>query len=362
MYKSHLSCVFLLLLADGFFGNRFQINLIKELSSTNLPHNFVISPFAIHQALALLYLDKDIRKDYQLANALRFTGRRSAKIVNFFGKARWKANRQHFVMANRIYFSPDYNVSQNTKKINKAIGVDVEHMNFTDGHKSGDEIKKWLSKTIEKASQNIFDKNYLTNSTQLVALQGMSMSCLWKHRAKSLTKQSFSIARPNKAPYIIRVDMMYTKAPFEFFNDDEVRGVMIPFSRTDIGMLVLIPRRYDTQKVLQNLDKYLQIKMRRAEETHLFLPLFTVQDTMDLNTALKAVGIKNMFNNVDDENHADAANFKQYNFLEVKPNRVLIKADVGSDNDQRVVKVNQAFVFVIKDQSNIYMVGRMENI
>ncbi|XP_016967225.1 accessory gland protein Acp76A [Drosophila biarmipes] len=363
MNKPLLYCVLLPVLAGGVFGNRFQINLIKQLSSKDLSDNFVVSPFAIHQALTLLYLGKSNRRDVQLARALRFTGRRNAKILSFFWTARSKALKQDLKMANRLYLSSDNNATQHMMKMSKLIGVDVESINFTDGLKSSEEIKKWLHKSFDKGGQNIVDKNDLTNITKIVGLQGISMSCDWKHRFKSLTKQMFTVVKPNKAPLAYKVEMMYTVAPLQFFNDDEVRGVMIPFSKTDIGMLVLIPRRQlSTQKVLQNLNKYLRIKLRKAEETHLFLPLFTVHETMDLNTALKALGLRKVFADVNGDNSTDAASFRQYNFLESKANRVLINTDVGSDNDQRVVKVNQGFVFVIKDHRNIFMVGRKESL
>jgi len=326
MNKPVLCCILLLVLAEGFFENRFQTNLIEQLSSKDLPQNFVVSPYAIHQALTILYLGKNNRRDYQLARALRYTGRRHAKILSFFGNARLKAFKQDLKMINRLYLSPDHNASQHMKKISKSIGVEVENINFRDGLKSSEEIKKWLHKSFDKGGHHMVDKHDLTNITKIVALQGISMSCTWKHRFKSLTKQIFSMARPNKAPYVYKVEMMYTVAPLQFFNDDEVRGVLIPFSRADIGMLVLIPRRQlSTQKVLQNLDKYLKIQLRKAEETHLFLPLFTVHETVDLNLALKALGLKKVFTDINVDQNTDVANFKQYNSLESKPNRVLSK-------------------------------------
>ncbi|KAI8041355.1 hypothetical protein M5D96_005613 [Drosophila gunungcola] len=205
------------------------MNLVKQLSNRNLPQNFVVSPFAVRQALVLLYLGKGTRKDYQLARALRMTGRQNGKIVSYFGKARFKAIKQEFTMANRIYLSPSYNDFEQMKKLSGNLGVDVENMKFSENTKSGDEIKN-------------------------------------------------------------------------------------------------------------------------------------VQETLDLNVALQALGIKKIFTDDDEDSNATVASFKQFSALESKPNRVLMSADFGGDNDQRVVNVNKPFVFVIKDQSTVYMVGRIEAI
>ncbi|XP_016977578.1 accessory gland protein Acp76A [Drosophila rhopaloa] len=363
MDKPILIFIILLLLAKHFIASRFEVNLVRQLSNRNLSQNFVVSPFAIRQALVLLYLGKDTRRDYQLARALKITGRLNGKIISYFGKARFKAIKQDFTMANRIYLAPDYSTLEQLKKLSANIGVDVENMNFAENSKSEDEIKQWLNNLIDKSGLNLFANNDVSNITQMVAVQGISVSPLWKHRAISMSKMPFSIARPNRKPFVYKVQMMYTVAPFEYFNDEDVRGVMIPFSKTDIGMLVLLPRRQlSTQKVLQNLDKYLQIKLQKAEETHLLLPIFTVQETINLNDALQALGIKKIFTEDDDDSQATVAKFRQYAQLESKPNRVLMSADIGGDNDQRVVNVNKPFVFVIKDQNTIYMVGRMESI
>ncbi|XP_017127769.1 accessory gland protein Acp76A [Drosophila elegans] len=363
MDKAILICIFLLLLARDFLANRFEINLVKQLSNRKLPQNFVVSPFVVREALVLLYLGKDTRRDYQLARALRITGRQNGKIISYFGQARFKAIKQQFTMANRIYLSPEYNDLEQMKKLSGNLSVDVENMKFSENTKPEDEITKWINKLIEKGGKNLFNKSDLTKNTNMVAVQGVSVSSLWKHRARSIAKMPFSIARPNKKPFVYKVQMMYTVAPLEYFNDEEIRGVMIPFSKTDIGMLVLLPRRnLSTQNVLQNLDKYLQIKLQKAEKTHLLLPIFSVQETLDLNAALIDLGIKKIFTDEDEDRNATVASFKQFSALESKPNRVLMSSDFGGGNDQRVVNVNKPFVFVIKDQSTIYMVGRIEAI
>ncbi|XP_039487793.1 accessory gland protein Acp76A isoform X1 [Drosophila santomea] len=362
MVKRILIC-FLLFLVNHLHASDFEINLIKQLSRGRLSRNFVFSPFAVHQALALLYLSKDNIKDHQLEKALGLNGLHQEEILSFFGEAREKAVKEKFTLANRIYFSGDYNASQNITQISENLGVEVKNMTFSGGHSSTEEIKNWLNKSINKAGFNLFGKKDISNSTRVVAVQGMSYSCVWKHREKAMTNRLFSYIRPNRKPFVYKVEMIYIEAPMEFFNEDQVRGVMVPFSNTDIGMLVLLPRpRYSTQQILQNLDKILNIKLREAEKTHLFLPKFKVHETLDLNSALKALGIKRLFTNGDIKSKSNAASFKQYNSLDVDQNRVLMTIDVGSDFDDRVLYVNRGFVFVIKDQTTIYMVGRMESI
>ncbi|XP_017041589.1 accessory gland protein Acp76A [Drosophila ficusphila] len=360
MVKPILLCTSLLLLAKGFFAIRFQIDLVKRLSLKSLSDNFAVSPFGVYQALSLFYLGKDTRRDVQLARALRLTGRRHEKITSYFDKSRQKAVTQEFTLANRVYVSPKYNVSEKMKKHGTDFGVDIENIGFSDVEKSKEEIKKWFSKSINKAGNNLFEKEDLTNITEIVAVQGISATTHWKYRFKSMSNMLFSVARPNKKPVSYKAEMMYTVAPLQFFSDDEVRGAMIPFSNTDIGMLVILPRqKFGTKRILQNLDKYLQIPLKKAEDTHLFLPILSFQDTVDLNSVLQELGIQKLFTSADPDRNATVANFKQFNGLQIKPNRVLIYTESGADDDQRVLKLNKPFAYVIKDESTIYMAGRV---
>ncbi|EDV52333.2 accessory gland protein Acp76A [Drosophila erecta] len=362
MVQRVLIC-FLLFLVNHLHASDFDVKLIKQLSRGRLPRNFVFSPFAIHQALAVLYQSKDNITDSQIERALELTGFRKEEIFSLLGEAREKAVQAKFTLANRIYLADDYNASQNIMKIGGNLGVDVKNIKFSDGHSSANEIKKWLNKSIDNAGNNLFGKKDIDKTTRVVAVQGTSFACVWKHREKAMTNRTFRWIRPNRRTFVYRVQMIYIEAPMEFFSGDQCRGVMVPFSNTDIGMLVLLPRsHYTPQQVLQNLDKFLNMKLRKGEATHLFLPKFKVQETMDLNAALKALGITDVFTNGDKESKSNAAIFKQYNSLDVDQNRLLMTIDVSNDFDDRDLYVNRGFVFVIKDKNTIYMVGRMETV
>ncbi|EDW46587.1 GM14890 [Drosophila sechellia] len=324
-----------------------------------MARNFVYSPFAIRQALGLLYLSKDNVTDQQLESALQLTGLRQEEIISLLGEAREKAARERLTITNRIYLSPDYNASPNITQLGGNLGMEVKNMTFSSDQSAANEIKKWLNRWIGKAGKNLFGKNDISQTTQVVAVQGMSYSCVWKNREKALTNRTFTLLRQNRKPFVYTVEMMYTEAPMQFFNNDQVRGVVVPFNNSDMEMLVLLPRpKYSTQQIMFSLDTILKIKLRMSKKTHLFLPKFKVSESVDLNMALKALGIENLFTN--GVRRSNAANFKQYNSLDADQNRVLITIDVGDDFDDRVVYVNRGFVFVIRDKSNIYMIGRMD--
>lgn len=337
MAKRALFFITLLLLSEQLVTFRFEVELIKQLSQKDKTANCLVSPFQVVQALSFLYLGKEGRKDYNLAKALQIVGRGHDKITSYFRETHKRAVDQTFVMANRVYFSSDFKVPNHMKNISDQINVEVESMNFSNTKKAGSDIKKWLSKMVTK-SNKLFGKDHFTNNTQIVAVQGLSVTSMWKHRFLSQSKRSFLIERREMKPLQQKVAMMYTLANFESFNNDEAHGIFIPFSNSDIGMMVLIPKPpISTLSVIQQLEKYLLIKMRKAQETHLFLPMFNMQETMDLNGILETMGIRNLFkslNNPDSaKNSAEdtkdtnsiTSHFEQLSLFVVKPNRLLCK-------------------------------------
>jgi len=69
------------------------------------------------------------------------------------------------------------------------------------------------------------------------------------------------------------------------------------------------------------------------------LPKFKVSESVDLNMALKALGIQNLFTNTN------AANFKQYNSFDADQNRVLSKlaSDVRHAKQKKIIDQNYNF-------------------
>ncbi|KAH8327835.1 hypothetical protein KR067_000886 [Drosophila pandora] len=356
MAKRALFCVTLLLLAEQLVTFRFEVELIKQLSRKDKSANCLVSPFQVVQSLSFLYLGKEGRKDYTLAKALQIVGRGHDKITSYFRETQKEALGQNFVMANRVYFSSDFKIPDHMKSVSGNISVEVENMNFSDTKKAGTDIKKLLSKMATK-SNKLFGKDHFNNVTQIVAVQGLAVTSTWKHRFLSQSKRSFLIDRREMKPLQQKVTMMYTLANFTSFNNDEAQGIFIPFSNSDIGMMVLIPKSQITPlTVMQQLDKYLLMKMRKAQETHLFLPMFNIQETMDLNGVLEAMGIKNIFNSL---NNPDAAK----NSGEVTKDSIAMHFEqLSFDGDQKTFEVNRPFVFLIKDQKTIYMAGRVDSI
>nr|XP_017037657.1 uncharacterized protein LOC108085534 isoform X2 [Drosophila kikkawai] len=133
MAKLIILYIFLsLFVASGWSTYKFEIDIIRKLNAEHANStSFVISPFSIHQALAMLYLEKESRRDYQLAKGLGITGKGSEQIISHFDEAYHKLIKEQFILANHIFYPEKFNVTQHMKKMSDELHVDVAKLKFS---------------------------------------------------------------------------------------------------------------------------------------------------------------------------------------------------------------------------------------
>ncbi|KAH8242456.1 hypothetical protein KR032_006909 [Drosophila birchii] len=368
MAKLIVSFIFLsLLVTRGWSVHRFETDIIRKLSAENADtKNFVISPFAIHQALTMLYFEKDKKRDYQLAKVLRITGKPTDKVLSYISKKHTSAKNQEFIMANQIYYPDSFKMPGNIKKLSTDLRVDVAKIRFSNDEKAGEEITKWLSKSITQIYPKLWDINTPTNNTKFVAVQGLLVEPKWKYPFDWLMWKNFTILRDGKRPTFHSTKMMYGTGPFASFLEDDVRGVSMPFSKGDITMIIFMHtnnQNNNNQAILENLNKYLRIQMKENTKVHLYIPILMFDNTLDLGKSLESFGLKKVFGGkIPTKGNLTSPIFKQLCALKVNPLQYQWEAEYPEDDDNKVIIVDQPFVFVIKDSSTIYMAGRVDTL
>ncbi|XP_020809701.1 accessory gland protein Acp76A-like [Drosophila serrata] len=167
-------------------------------------------------------------------------------------------------------------------------------------------------------------------------------------------------------PSFFNTKMMYGTGPFASFMQDEVRGVTIPLSKSDINLIIFMPienKNNVNNEILGNLNKYLDIKMEKNQKAHLYIPVLVVDNTLDLGKTLESFGIKKVFTGkTAGKLFKSASIFKQLNVLKVKPLEYQWEAEYPEDDDNKVILIDKPFVFVIKDSKTIYMAGRVDTL
>ncbi|KAH8296775.1 hypothetical protein KR054_011116 [Drosophila jambulina] len=367
MAKLSISYILLsLFVAISWSLHRFEVEVIKKLSAEykDAP-NFVISPFAIHQALAMLYVEKDKARDYQLARVLRLTGKGTDQILSYFSEEHRKAINQKFRTANQIYYPKNFNIPPNMMKMSSELSVDVANIPFSDGQTAGDTITEWISKSIKGVDSELWGNNMPTDKTKFVAVQGLLVKPNWKHKFEWFTFKKFTNQKPGMRSSSVRTKMMYGTGPFPSLVHGNVRGVTIPLSTGNLNLIILMKADgRGCQEILENLNKYLAIKMHKNNKVHLYIPAFTISNTLDLTQGLESFGIKKVMAKKPPPKGKilPTAIFKQLNALKVQPRENQFLCEYVDDDDIKVIRIDKPFVFVIRDPKTIYMAGRVNSL
>ncbi|KAH8315558.1 hypothetical protein KR059_001549 [Drosophila kikkawai] len=318
MAKLIILYIFLsLFVASGWSTYKFEIDIIRKLNAEHANStSFVISPFSIHQALAMLYLEKESRRDYQLAKGLGITGKGSEQIISHFDEAYHKLIKEQFILANHIFYPEKFNVTQHMKKMSDELHVDVAKLKFSN---AGNEITQWMQIAIQEVNSDLMSKTAITDKTKLIAVQGLFLEPKLKFRFLTYFEKAFPLNMPHLVETHYKIKMMYGQGPVSYIVTGHVDGVSIPFPKTNLKMKIFMPASGNNQEVLDNLNEYLGLKMHKYNKMNLLMPIFTVDKTLDLGKALESFGFKKVFaKNVDFKLNTTAPIFKQLSALRVK--------------------------------------------
>ncbi len=180
----------------------------------------------------------------------------------------------------------------------KYMDAEVSNIDFsTKG--SAEAINSWVNKKthgkIEKIVENISPKD------SIVLASAAYLKSNWQRRFDKASTKTGDFHTPTGMK---PVPLMQIKGNFQYFEDDRLQLVDLPYSDEQSGMLVFLPAKKsnlaDFAKTL-SLSKWQEwkgkLESRRGE---LKIPRFSVADERDCDGTLTSMGMKTAFSN-----HAD---------------------------------------------------------
>jgi serpin B len=125
---------------------------------------------------------------------------------------------------------------------------------------------------------------------------------LWQFNEENTTKQNFFI-RPDFSVDVPMMNMSPGKAEFNYFEDEEVQILELPYKGEKVSMVVLLPKKdfssFDSSLTLDNLKEY-QAKMEKTKLDSIALPKFKLETKYFLNDSLSALGMPTAFSDKAD--------------------------------------------------------------
>ncbi len=362
-------------------NNSFAFDLYSQLKSGN--GNLFFSPYSVSTCLGMTY-----------AGAKGNTGLQMAKVFHFgtqsdtssgFGDLQAQLNalqeqkRFELNIANGLWaqkgksFLPAFlEVAQ------KQFGAKLEMADFkTAADAVRKEINDWVSDKTKGKINNLLPQGSLDALTRLVLVNAIYFKASWMSSFQpSMTRDD---AFHTSADKTVSAKMMNQTAHFRYGEDNDLQILEMGYTGRDIAMVVVLPRKLDGLKALENelsaerLAGWLA--KLKSEEVRVSFPKFKLESQFGLNRTLAQMGMPDAFSRSSDfsgmdgtrELYISAVVHKAYVDVNeagteaAAATGVAMAARVMRPHPQPVFRADHPFLFLIRDthSGSILFLGRV---
>ena len=291
--RASLFYISILLTLSSLCLGSFQISFLKEINKDNKNKNFVFSPMSIYQILSLTANGARGNTLHEMVKALSGNSitelnRINSEILNA------AKNFTSIEIANAIMTRIE--PLDEFKKIAYSYDATIEKL------KSADQVNSWcFLKTHGKILQIV---DQLDPLTKMMLLNAIYFKGTWKNKFKPEKTQKKYFYNFGEQTKPVQVNMMNLETKFNYYSDEKVQVIEIPFSKDSVSAVIFLPQKLqnindfiaelDDQKIKKYLNSLFPITV------DLELPKFKIEFESGLNTYLHNLGMKQAFSPMAD--------------------------------------------------------------
>jgi serpin B len=297
--------------------NAFGIDLLRQAGKPEA--NFLISPYSIQSALAMVYAGADGKTRDEMAKALHFPANDSELNDSFAALRKslqelterssevaknWKRDGviydpETIAMANRLFGRGGFDFRPAFLAVLKdSYEAPFEAMDFAhDAASATKRINGWVEEQTRNRIRDLVPPDALGELTRLVIVNAIYLKAPWEEKflAESTRPGPFHLA----AGPVVDVPMMTAQRTFGYSKKQGFTMVAIPYQFGELQFLVLLPDKPDGLAALeQKLGASLLASGASlpGEEVCLSLPKFNLEPPLfRLSDELERLGMKSAF-------------------------------------------------------------------
>jgi len=276
-------------------NNNFGFNLYNELSKTE---NQFFSPYSITAAFAIVGEASKNNTKAELDSVFGYPGlelRRPA-FANIYNSINTNSSEYKLSTANAIWVNNGFSLLQ--EYVNNAetyYGAKLDNIDFSKSAEAVEIINSWVENQTNNKIKDIISKDFIDNSTRIVIANAIYFKGKWEiaFENKNTTKKEFT----NDLGQVSKVNMMSLHTKFNYFEDDQLQVIELPYKGNNLSMVVVLPKTDLESLAGFNNTQFNEIVNNFAEETvNLSLPKFKLEITYNkLKDQLGNLGLKEVF-------------------------------------------------------------------
>ncbi len=360
--------------------NQFAFDVYQQIK--NRRGNIFFSPYALAIGMNMVGLGSTGQTASEIQNVLHYSLKLYPLIhdINQFLGANTELSKSSQLLVTDalwlqqgIPFLPSFQFS-----LKKSFEESLQFVDFEHPSQAINTVNNWISKATKNRINQILSAGNLNKNSLFI----VTTALFWKGEWLLPFDRRSSLKAPfNYRGHPFQVEMMKQIADYAVVMDERFEIVEIPFKRiTDnnslLSMIVFLPK---DGIELSSLESDLNAKQwgkwmssLSAQPIELNLPKFRVNLTLDLDTILKDLGIRQAF-----EPSADFSGIsvKEKVYLNTVLHKTAMRIDESGSNagialptknvqkleNPTIIKIDRPFFFVIQDKETnlILSVGRI---
>jgi len=294
-------------------NNTFAFKLLKQLATEQPGGSVFVSPYSAAMALQMAANGAAGQTQAEMQQVLE-TSSLSAAALNEASKAAFELLNSRdtnviLTTANALWYRQGAAVKPGFLEANrKFFSSTVRALDFGNARAAETEINQWASDQTHGRINGIADGMIDPIYTDLILANAIYFKGKWldPFDAKLTKERTFHPA----AGAVKNLPMMEMSKRFTYRKGSGYQAVRLPYMGYDLAMYVFLPDPGSSPaKLLQimNGDKWRRVTMPGFSEREglVVLPKFKLENTLELNFSLKALGMKTAFNNKKVEPDAD---------------------------------------------------------
>ncbi|XP_074135113.1 serpin B11 isoform X1 [Sminthopsis crassicaudata] len=299
----------------------FCLDVFKELSNNHVSDNVFFSPLSLLYALSMLLLGARGNSAVQMGKVLHFSyGERSShpeleksskcgltggihsEFPVLLSKISQSNSNYTLSIANKLYgtkniqFHPQYLSCSEELYQSELQNVDFKHT----PEEVRQTINAWVESKTNGKIKNLFSKGTIDTSSVMVLVNAIYFKGQWqnKFQEEETIKMPFKLREGKSVP----VQMMQQSGIFKvaLIKEPHMQVLELPYASGNLSMLVLLPK--DTEQI-EKIEKRLNLKtfkqwtssLMTKKEVDVYLPRFKLGIKYELNSLLKTLGIRDIF-------------------------------------------------------------------
>lgn len=352
-------------------GEKFGFKLFKEIIKQDKDKNVFISPLSISIALGMLYNGADgttkeeMKKTLELSDLTIQDMNQSYKgLMNLLINTDPKVN---FLIANSIWYHSGFPVKDEFINTNKTyFNAEVKGLNFRDSN-APNIINSWVDKNTNSKINKIVDK--IDPLTVMYLINAIYFKGDWTYKfdEKETYDDQFNLLDGSKKP----CKMMKIKHDFNYLENEYFKAIDLPYSDGNFSMVIFLPN--DEIHIDSLIAKFNQENWNKwmgsfsKGELTLQMPKFTIEYEVNLNDALKLLGMKlafdetnanfkNIYNKEKMSENLYVSKVKHKTFVKVNEEgteaAAVTAVELSIKSAGLFIRVDRPFIFAIKENSS----------